>query len=33
LKRERAFGEPVAVVEAPTSWNEKQKFYVFQKKQ
>lgn len=33
LKRERAFGEPVAVVEAPTSWNEKQKFHVFQKKQ
>lgn len=33
LRREPAFGEPVAVVEAPTSWNEKQKFYVFQKKQ
>ena len=33
LAREPAFGEPVAVVEAPTSWNEKQKFYVFQKKQ
>ena len=33
LAREPAFGEPVAVVEAPTSWNRKQKFYVFQKKE
>ena len=31
--REPAFGEPIAVVEAPTSWNAKQRFYVFQKRE
>ena len=33
LAREPAFGEPLAVVEAPTSWNAKQRFYVFQKRE
>ena len=33
LGREPAFGDPVAVVEAPTSWNRTQKFYVFQRKE
>ena len=33
LAREQAFGEPLAVVEAPTSWNAKQRFYVFQKRE
>ena len=33
LAREPAFGEPIAVVEAPTSWNAKQRFYVFQKRE
>jgi hypothetical protein len=32
LRREACFGDPLSVAEAPTSWNPRQRFYVFQKK-
>ena len=32
LAQEAAFGEPIATVTAPSSWNAQQKFYVFRRR-